>query len=66
MDLNAFNLFIKLVQEEYKLDEYQVLKLSRRLLADEQEFERTWRIFKDRSVKGGVDGFRPTLNDLLN
>lgn len=66
MDLNAFNLFIKQVREEYKLDESQVLKLSQRLLADDQEFERTWRLFKDRSLVKGVDLFKPTLTDLLS
>lgn len=66
MDLNAFNLFIKQVREEYKLDEAQIVKLTRRLLADDQEFERTWQLFKDRSLEKGVDLFRPTLLDLIS
>lgn len=66
MDMGTFNLFLKLVADEYKLTESQILKLSRRLLADEQEFSRTWTLFKDRIVNNGVDSFRPFLSDLLN
>ena len=66
MDMNHFNLFIKLVGDEYKLSEAEILRLSRRLLADDQEFKKVWDLFKDRSLKSGVDPFKILLQDLIH
>ncbi len=66
--MGAFNLFIKMVRDEYKLDEADLRTLTDRLLADEQEFNAVWRTYKNKSSKfaGGVDHFKPILQDLLN
>jgi hypothetical protein len=66
LNLDNLNLFLKLVQDEYKLPEKQLLVLKRRLLADDSEFERVWRIFQDRRRVSGVDSFRPTLTEMLS
>lgn len=66
MDFNAFNLFIKMLREEYKLSEYQLQTVSRRLLADDKEFERVWKAYRSKSSLSGVDEFRFLLQDLLN
>ncbi len=68
MDMGSFNLFIKMVREEYKLDESAIRILTDRLLADEQEFESVWRRYKSKAsaFAAGVDHFKPILHDLLN
>lgn len=67
MDIGSFNLFLKLVQDDYKLNEAQLLIIRYRLMADDKEFEQVWRSYKDKSrlTKLGVDPFRPLLHDLL-
>lgn len=66
MDMGTFNLFIKLIRDEYRLSEAQLTKLTRRLLADDQEFLRLWEIYKNKSLQGGVDKFKTLLQDLLS
>lgn len=68
MDMGTFNLFIKMIREEYKLDEHEIEVLRQRLLADDREFDKVWRFYKNKSTKfaGGVDQFRSVLQDLLN
>lgn len=67
MDMGNFNLFIKMLEEEYKLTSSETLMITRRLLADDREFEKIWRLYrnKTKSFKGGVDNFKATLLDLL-
>ncbi len=67
MDIGSFNLFIKMIVEEFKLDSSQVTILTQRLLADDKEFERVWKFFKNRPRKrGGEDRFKELLQELLN
>ena len=68
MNMGSFNLFIKMVRDEYKLDDEAIRILSDRLLADEQEFESVWRRYKSKAstFTAGVDHFKPILHDLLN
>ena len=63
-NFGQLNLALKLIQEEYKLSESQILILSRRMMADEREFERIWNLFKSRR-SGKVDSFLEILKDLL-
>lgn len=67
MDIGAFNLFMKMIEEEYKLNYRDLQKISRRLLADDSEFEKVWKLYRNKAsrAKGGVDDFRPVLNELL-
>lgn len=67
MNLNNFNLFLKMIREEYKLSEAELETLAHRLLADEKEFERVWRLFINKSsrVRDGVDQFKFTLQELI-
>jgi hypothetical protein len=68
MDLGHFNLFIKMICEEYKLTSSQIETLTQRLLADDKEFEKVWKLYKNKSskVRGGVDEFKFLLQELLN
>jgi hypothetical protein len=67
MDMGSFNLFIKMIVEEFKLDSSQVTIITERLLADDGEFERVWKFYKNRPRKrGGVDRFKEILQELLN
>ncbi|HXH76448.1 MAG TPA: hypothetical protein VNJ08_15860 [Bacteriovoracaceae bacterium] len=67
MNTGNLNLFLKMVKDDYKLDDNQVLVVYRRLLGDDREFEIVWRLFKNKSrnTRGGVDPFRPLLQELL-
>ena len=65
MDTGSFNLFIKLIKDEYRLSEAQILKVTRRLLADDHEFQRVWDKYKNKALNGGVDNFKPHLMELL-
>lgn len=67
MDLGNLNLFIKMIDEEYKLTEEEREILLNRMLADDKEFEKVWTIFKEktRKYKGGVDPFRALLTELI-
>lgn len=68
MDTGTLNLFIKMVREDYKLSDEEIQILSHRLLADDREFEKAWRFYKNkgRNSRNGVDSFRPLLQELLN
>jgi hypothetical protein len=68
MDMGNFNLFIKMIQDEYKLSHLQLETLTRRMLADELEFEKVWTLYKNkhRKFSGGVDAFKSVLHELLN
>ena len=65
--MGNFNLFIKMITEEYKLTESQLEILTSRMLADDKEFEKVWKLYKNkaRSFSGGVDNFKILLQDLL-
>jgi hypothetical protein len=65
MDIGEFNLFIKLVSDEYKLNHDETTRLSRRLLADDKEFERVWNSYKSKSSVSGVDHFKALLQELI-
>jgi hypothetical protein len=67
MDMGSFSLFIKMVKDQYKLDESEILILTNRLLADDREFEKVWKLFKMKGgrVSGGVDQFKSLLNELI-
>lgn len=66
--MGSFNLFIKMVKEEYALGDTELELLSQRLLADDKEFERVWRTYKNKgSISfGGVDRFKALLLDLIH
>ncbi len=68
LNLGDFNLFFKMIREEYGLSEEQILILKHRLLADENEFEKVWKTYKNKSAtfSKGVDPFRSLLQELLN
>jgi hypothetical protein len=66
MDMGHFNLFIKMIAEEYKLTEDQLATLTHRMLADDQEFERIWRLYKSKHVRSGVDHFKAVLRELIS
>ena len=68
MDMGHFNLFIKMVKEEFKLSESQLTTLTARMLADDKEFERVWKLYKNKSTRfsGGVDDFKFLLQDLIS
>jgi hypothetical protein len=65
--MGKFQLAMKLITEDYKLSDREVQVLSRRMLADEYEFERVWSQYKNKSrtFKGGVDKFKDLLKELL-
>lgn len=56
---------MKMIKEDYKLEDQQMQILSRRLMADDREFERLWMAFKNRRL-GSVDTFRDLLRELLS
>jgi tRNA G37 N-methylase Trm5 len=66
MDSGTVNLALKLIQEEYKLTSDQVTILYHRFLADDKEFEKVWKQFKNRRQKSGVDKFKELLSELIN
>lgn len=66
MDSGALNLALKLIQEDYKLTHDQVTVLYHRFLADDKEFEKVWKLYKNRKVRSGVDKFKELLTELLN
>ena len=67
MDMGNFNLFIKMIQDEYKLTGNQLEVLTSRMLADDKEFEKVWGLYKNKSksFKSGVDSFKWMLQDLI-
>ncbi len=68
MDLGQFNLFIKMIREEYKLSDQEIDTLKNRLLADDKEFEKTWILYKNKakSFSKGVDEFKNLLRELVS
>ncbi|WP_408095839.1 hypothetical protein ACJVC5_12420 [Peredibacter sp. HCB2-198] len=68
MDSGQVSLFIKMIREEYKLSETELTIITRRMLADDREFERIWKLYKSKSIRvyGGIDEFKSVLQDLLN
>jgi hypothetical protein len=68
MDSGHLNLFIKMIQEDYKLSNEELQIIISLLLADEREFDRVWKFYKakGRSNPAGKDPFRPVLQELLN
>lgn len=66
MDMGKFNLFIKMITEEYRLNDSQLETLTHRLLADDKEFEKVWRSFKSKASRSGVDDFKFLLQELIN
>lgn len=68
MDLGAFNLFIKMIEDEYKLNPRELQKISQRLLADDAEFEKVWKLYRNKSfrARGRNDDFRPVLTELIH
>jgi hypothetical protein len=65
MDAGTLNFALKMLQEEFKLTDSEILILGRRLMADEKEFERLWRLYKAR-MAGSSDRFRDVLRELLD
>lgn len=57
-----------MIQEEYALDQSQLSTLTNRLLADDKEFEKVWRLYKNKNktYAGGVDSFKQLLTELVN
>jgi hypothetical protein len=69
MDSGKFNLVIKLIKSEYGLTDSQVSVLTRRLLPDEQEFQRVWQAYQEHMTSGtadGVDAFKALLSELIH
>ncbi len=67
MDIGALNLFLKMIEEEYKLRPRDLQRVTERLLADDAEFEKVLKIYrtKARRSRGGNDDFRAILQELL-
>lgn len=68
MDMGNLHLFIKMIKQDYGLSEHDVETLRNRMLADDKEFEKVWKAYKNKARKThkGVDQFQSMLNDLLN
>lgn len=65
MNSGQLNFALKMIQEEYKLNDSQIIILSRRLMADDREFEKVWTQFKNRR-QGKNDTFVDMLRELLS
>ena len=65
MNLGQLNFALKMIQDAYKLSAQQVEILSRRMMADDKEFDRVWAQFKNRRI-GNEDTFREMLVELLS
>lgn len=59
---------MKMIEEEYKLSQDELSTLFNRMLADDKEFEKVWKLFKEktRRFRGGVDPFRALLAELVS
>jgi hypothetical protein len=68
MDMGNFNLFMKMIQDEYRLSDNQLEMIAHRMLADDKEFEKVWRLYKTKNARfaGGVDDFKNLLSELLS
>lgn len=62
------NLFLKMIQEEYVLTDSELSLLTTRMLADDKEFEKVWRLYKNKASmnSGGVDLFKQLLRELIS
>lgn len=67
MDMGNLQLFMKLIKDDYKLTDEQLDVLKNRMLADDKEFEKVWKLYKNKARKThrGVDQFQSMLQDLL-
>ena len=67
MDVGNLHLFIKMIKEDYALQDHELETLKNRMLADDKEFEKVWKAYKTKARKTnkGVDQFQNMLNDLL-
>lgn len=67
LDFNAFNLFLKMISEEYGLAPRELDIIKNRLLADPEEFEKIWTLYRLKSgdFNQGVDPFKFVLMDLM-
>lgn len=67
MDIGAFNLFMKMIEEEYKLSQRDLHRVGQRLLADDTEFDKVWKLYRTKATRtrSGNDPFRPVLLELL-
>ncbi len=67
MDMGNLHLFIKLIKQDYGLSEQHIEILRTRMLADNEEFEKVWKAYKNmaRKTHDGVDQFQAILMDLL-
>jgi hypothetical protein len=68
MNMGDFNLFMKMIEEEYKLSFHDLQRISRRLLADDSEFEKVWKLYRTKATRSrfGNDDFRPVLHELIH
>ncbi len=67
IDLGELNLFIKMISEEYKLTNEELFTLSSRMMADDEEFKKVWKSYKNKTSigAGGVDQFKHILFELI-
>ena len=65
MNSAKLELALIMMRDEYKLKESDLLKLRRRFLADDKEFERVWAIYQNKVQTSGVDKFKDVLSELL-
>jgi hypothetical protein len=55
-----------MVIEEYKLGQEEIDILGHRLLADDNEFEKVWKLYQKKSSRmSGGDQFKVILRELL-
>ena len=68
MDIGAYNLFMKMIEDEYKLSQRELHKIGQRLLADDAEFDKVWKLYRNKAgrSRGGNDEFRPVLLELIH
>ncbi len=57
-----------MIREEYGLNDKEISILRARLIADEKEFDKVWKAYKNKSAtfQKGVDPFRSLLQELLD
>ncbi len=65
MSMPRLELALTMIKNEYKLKDDEILKLKRRLLADDKEFERMWASYQNKVQRKGVDKFKELLTELL-
>ncbi len=59
---------MKMIEDEYKLGQRELQKVSQRLLADDVEFDKVWTLYRTKTsrTRNGVDEFKSVLNELLH